>query len=47
MAKKEADLQRMIDRLMETGRYAGMEMNVDEGNGDLKANIRSTQYDGL
>ena len=47
MAKEESELQRMINRLMETGRYNGMEMNVNEGNENLKANIRSTHYDGL
>jgi hypothetical protein len=47
MAKEEAELQRMIDRLMEIGRYSGMDMNVNEGNENLKANIRSTHYDGL
>jgi len=47
MAKEEAELQRMIDRLMEIGIYSGMEMDVNEGNENLKANIRSTHYDGL
>ena len=44
---EEAKLQRMIDRLMKIGRYNGMEMNVNEGNGNLKANIRSNHCDGL
>ena len=30
MAKEETVLQRMIDKLIETGRYYGMEMNVEE-----------------
>ena len=30
MAKEETVLQSMIDKLIETGRYYGMEMNVEE-----------------
>jgi len=29
MDKEEAEQKRMIDRLMEIGRYNGMEMNVN------------------
>jgi hypothetical protein len=47
MAKEEVEIQRMIGRLIEIGRYDGMEMNVNEDNENLKANIRISYYDGL
>ena len=48
MAKEETVLQGMIDKLIETGRYYGMEMNVEkknESNENFKTTIPSNNYD--
>jgi len=36
MAKEETVLQGMIDKLIETGRYYGMEMNVEKTTGECE-----------
>ena len=43
MAKEETVLQGMIDKLIETGRYYGMEMNVEKNksNENFKTTIPS------
>ena len=47
MAKEETVLQGMIDKLIETGRYYGMEMNVEKNksNENFKTTIPSNHYD--
>ena len=50
MAKEETVLQSMIDKLTETGRYYGMEMNVEKktknkSNENFKTTIPSNNYD--
>ena len=47
MAKEETVLQSMIDKLIETGRYYGMEMNVgkNKSNENFKTTIPSNNYD--
>ena len=47
MAKEETVLLGMIDKLIETGRYYGMEMNVEknESNENFKTTIPSNNYD--
>ena len=47
MAKEEKVLQGMIDKLIETGRYYGMEMNVEKNksNENFKTTIASNNYD--
>ena len=47
MAKEETVLQSMIDKLIETGRYYGMEMNVEnnESYENFKTTIPSNDYD--
>jgi hypothetical protein len=46
MAKKEKRLQDKIDKLIETGRYYGMEMNVEsKSNENFKTTIPSKNYD--
>ena len=47
MAKEETVLQGMIDKLMETGRYYGMEMNVEKNksNENFKTTVPSNNYD--
>ena len=47
MAKEETVLQGMIDKLIETGRYYGMEMNVEKtkSNENFKTTIPSNNYD--
>jgi len=47
MAKEETVLQGMIDKLIETGRCYGMEMNVEENksNENFKTTIPSNNYD--
>ena len=47
MAKEETVLQGMIDKLIETGRYYGMEMNVEknESNENFKTTNPSNNYD--
>ena len=46
-AKEETVLQGMIDKLIETGRYYGMEMNVEKNksNENFKTTIPSNNYD--
>ena len=47
IAKEETVLQGMIDKLIETGRYNGMEMNVETSkvNENFKTTIPSNNYD--
>ena len=47
MAKEETVLQSMIDKLIETGRYYGMEMNVEknENNENFKTTVPNNNYD--
>ena len=46
MAKEETVLQSMTDKLNETGRYYGMEMNVEETiNENFKTTVPSNNYD--
>ena len=48
MAKEETVLQSMTDKLIETGRYYGMEMNVkktNKSNEIFKTTIPSNNYD--
>ena len=47
MAKEETVLQGMIDKLIETGRYYGVEMNVEKkkSNENFKTTIPSNNYD--
>jgi hypothetical protein len=47
LAKEEAVLQGVIERLIEICRCYGMETNEEknEGNENLKATIRDTHYD--
>ena len=47
MAKEETLLQGMIHKLIETGRYCGMEMNVEKNkrNENFKTTIPSNNYD--
>ena len=47
MAKEETVLQGMTDKLIETGRYYGMEMNVEKNksNENFKTTIPSNNYD--
>ena len=47
MAKEETVLQGMIDKLVETGRYYGMEINVekDRSNENFKTTIPSNNYE--
>ena len=48
MAKEETVLQNMTDKLIETGRYYGMEMNVEKrnkSNGNFKTTTPSKNYD--
>ena len=47
MAKEETVLQGMVDKLIETGRYYGMEMNVEKNktNRNCKTTIPSNNYD--
>ena len=47
IAKEETVLQGMIDKLIETGRYYGMEMNVEKNksNENFKTTIPSNNYD--
>jgi len=47
MVKVETVLQGMIDKLIETGRYCGMEMNVEKSksNTNFKTTIPSNKYD--
>ena len=46
MAKEETVLQGIIDKLTETGRYYGMEMNVEKNksNENFKTTIPSNNY---
>ena len=37
----------MIDKLSETGRYYGMEMNVEKKNVNFKTTIPSNNYERL
>jgi len=48
MAKEEMVLQGMIDKLIETGRCYGMEMNCgkNKSNGNFKTTIPSNNYVG-
>ena len=47
LAKEEKVLQDVIDKLIEIGRYYGMEMNVEKNksNQNFKTNIPSKNYD--
>ena len=47
MAEEETVLQGMIDKLIETGRYYGMEMNVEKNkrNENFKTTFHSNNYD--
>ena len=47
LAKEEAVLQDMIDKLIEIGRFYGMEMNVEKNksNENFKTTIPSENYD--
>ena len=47
LAKEEKVLQGMIDKLIETGRCYGMEMNVEKNksNENFKTTIPSKNYD--
>ena len=47
IAKEEKVIQGMIDKLIETGRYYGMEMNVEKkkSNENFKTTIPSNNYD--
>ena len=47
MAKEETVLQGMIDKLIETGRYYDMKMNVEKNksNENFKTTIPSNNYD--
>jgi len=47
LAKEEEVLQDMIDKLIETGRCYGMEMNVEKNksNENFKTTILSKNYD--
>ena len=47
LAKEETVLQGMIDKLIKTGRYYGMEMNVEKNksNENFKTTIPSDNYD--
>jgi len=47
MAKEETVLRGMIDKLIETGRYPGTEMNVEKSksNENFKTTIPSNNYD--
>jgi hypothetical protein len=47
LAKEEKVLQDMIDKLIETGRCYGMEMNVEKNicNENFKTTITSKNYD--
>ena len=47
LAKEETVLQGMVDKLIETGRYYGMEMNVEKNksNENFKTTIPSNNYD--
>ena len=47
MANEETVLQGMIDKLIETGRYYGIEINVEKkkSNENFKTNIPTNNYD--
>ena len=47
MAKEETVLQGMIDKLIETGRYYGMEINVEKNKSseNFKTTIPNNNYD--
>ena len=47
MAKEETVLQGMVDKLIETGRYYGMETNVEKNksNENFKITIPNNNYD--
>ena len=49
MAKEETVLQGMIDKLIQTRRYYGMEINVEENksNENFKTTIPNNNYDRL
>jgi len=45
LAREEKVLQDMFDKLIETGGWHGMEMNVKKSNEDFKTSIPSKNYD--